>query len=159
MTWIDPKFQSIIDEGKQLVQEFLSCELSAIVLFCSRKEMSQVLIKEFEHKLINELEREVFLYELEFIEGRYFKEKNEIWLVDQYGNNLETLIHEYLHSIQTCSPRRENIVKFLTYRLTESSSGIESKVLTEWLEIEKQEGLESIKKRLKTEGDCEEFWN
>ncbi len=70
---------------------------------------------------------------------------------------METLIHECLHSIQECEPHRENIVKYLTYRLTQNPKVIEPLLLAEWKEIEQQEGIESIKRRLITQGDCEDF--
>ena len=157
MTWFDPEFQPVIDEAKELVYKMFLCDLSANVFHCSLKEIKDTVIKEFIDKLRSPLEREVFFFELAFIEGRYFRDKNEIWLVEHRGNNLETLIHEYIHSIQKCNPHRENIVKYLTYKITRNIKTIENNLLKEWVEIEKIEGIKDIKKRLVTSGDCDDF--
>lgn len=89
--------------------------------------------------------------------GKHFFLKNEIWLIQQDGEQYEILVHELLHSIQRCSPDREGIVYYLTYKLTKNPAVIPVKKLQEWQEIEKSVGLKTIVKQLLLEKGCEEF--
>lgn len=157
MTWIDQNLLPLLDKAKKMIEENFECTVTAKVYVCDLEELQNQMIEEFKEKLLTQLDREVFQYTLDNIEGRYLKKRNEIWLVSQRGENVETILHEYLHSIQKCTKNRENIVKYLTYKLTEKENVIEEEMLKEWLEIEKQEGLKKIKDRLLQPGDCEEF--
>lgn len=157
MTWSDPNLQPIIDQAKEMIEDYFNCRVTAQIFLCELEELQNQMIDEFKETLITNLDREIFHYTIENIEGRFIKNRNEIWLVNQKGDNLETIIHEYIHSIQKCTNHRENIVKFLTYKLTQKENVIEEGMLNEWLEIEKQEGLEKIKDRILKSGDCEEF--
>lgn len=157
MTWSDPNLQPIIDQAKEMIEDYFNCRVTAQIFLCELEELQNQMIDEFKETLITNLDREIFHYTIENIEGRFIKNRNEIWLVNQKGDNLETIIHEYIHSIQKCTHHRENIVKFLTYKLTQKENVIEEGMLNEWLEIEKQEGLEKIKDRILKSGDCEEF--
>jgi hypothetical protein len=88
---------------------------------------------------------------------RMVNHTHEIWLVQGRGENFPTLLHEMLHSIQKCTPNRENIVDFLVYKLTGQRDSILPEILADWIEIEKSIGLKNVKQRLISEGDCEEF--
>lgn len=157
MTWYDPNLQPIIDQAKKMIEEYFLCHVTSNVFLCTLEELQNQMIDEFRATLITPLDREVFQYTIENIEGRFFKNRNQIWLVSQRGDNLVTLLHEYIHSIQQCTNHRENIVKFLTYKLTAKENVIEKELLDEWLEIEKQEGLERIMNQILQPGDCEDF--
>lgn len=157
MTWYDPNLQPIIDQAKKMIEEYFSCQVTSKVFLCTLEELQNQMIDEFKDILKTALDKEVFQFTINNIEGRFIKNRNEIWLLSQRGENLDTLLHEYIHSIQQCTNHRENIVKFLTYKLTAKENVIETELLDEWLEIEKQEGLKKIKDQLLQPGDCEDF--
>ena len=113
-------------------------------------------------KIEKEIKREEFKGEIKkylprFIIGKYYAGENVIWLVEGKEVNLPALIHELLHSIQKCTPNRENIVDFLVYKMLDNENSIDQKVLKEWNEIEKTFGFKVIKERLLSERDCEDF--
>ena len=120
--------------------------------------MSQAVLEELEvhnysTQMIEHI-KEVYLHD---VIGKYFSQKNEIWLLDGKGVNIEVLTHELLHSIQRCKPNRENIVDYITYKLTGLTNQILDDILQEWNEIEKSIGFKVIVKQLLIEKDCEEF--
>lgn len=157
MVWHDPELQPLIQAAQKVLHKYYKIELTAIILVCTRNELVYEVFKEYEDIIMSNLQQKIFEKAIQDIEGRYFASSNEIWLVDQIGTNLETIIHEYLHSIQKCSPSREGIVYYVTYQLTNKQSQIDEYILTNWLEIEKEQGLKAIFKRILDIGDCEEF--
>ena len=157
MTWYDPNLQPIIDQAKKMIEEYFSCQVTSKVFLCTLEELQNQMIDEFKDILKTALDKEVFQFTINNIEGRFIKNRNEIWLVSQRGENLDTQLNEYIHSIQQCTNHREDIVKFLTYKLTAKENVIETELLDEWLEIENQEGLKKIKDQLLQSGDCEDF--
>ena len=114
MTWYDPNLQPIIDQAKKMIEEYFSCQVTSKVFLCTLEELQNQMIDEFKDILKTALDKEVFQFTINNIEGRFIKNRNEIWLLSQRGENLDTLLHEYIHSIQQCTNHRENIVKFLT---------------------------------------------
>ena len=146
MPWTTDRLNLLIVQARKLLlKEFPDTIFSADVFICSQMEM------------INRTKEEIKKYYPSFIIGKYFSKENIIWLVEGKGDNLPTLLHELLHSIQKCSPNRENIVDFLVHKMLDNVDSIDQKVLNEWNEIEKAVGFKAIKERLRSEGDCEDF--
>jgi hypothetical protein len=97
------------------------------------------------------------LYYIPFFIGKFFRKTNQILLVEGKGDNWVTLIHELLHSIQKCSPKRESITDFLTFIITKNINAIESRELTDWDDIMRLHGISAIKQRFLKMGNCEDF--
>lgn len=89
--------------------------------------------------------------------GKYFRLQDEIYLLHREGDNLTTLVHGLLHSIHQCSPNRENIVSYLTYRITQDASALNPHLQKEWEEIERDVGFKQIISKLVRAGDCEDY--
>lgn len=158
MPWQPEPFNSVIQEAKVFIFDNFKINTTANIFICSFNELEKTILKELKDTNINEekIEHIKKIY-IKRVIGKYFSKTNEIWLLEGKGNNLEVLIHELLHSIQKCSPNRENIVDFLTYKITGLRTQIPNETLKEWLEIEKSYGFKKIKHQFLLEEDCEDF--
>ncbi|MHA1734069.1 MAG: hypothetical protein ACTSU5_19175 [Promethearchaeota archaeon] len=162
MPWTNDRLRTLVGQTQQLLVREFRVNVTAEVLLCTREEMIRRFTREVEARASTEnwppehLENwKEFL--IPMVEGKYFGDTDEVWLVAGVGDTRPTLIHELLHSIQECHPKREPIVQFLTYRLTRDASTINGDLRGEWEEIERQTGLSGIKERLLKPGDCEDF--
>lgn len=145
-----------ISQASALIEEVFGVQVTGEVLIGTSTDITAPIIKSFAERaphLVPKIESLIL-----DLDGIYLKDIHEIWLVQgRGGENFTTLLHEMLHSIQKCVPNRENIVDYLVYKLTGQKNSILPEILTEWIEIEKSIGLKNIKKRLLSEGDCEDF--
>ena len=158
MPWSNPNLEEIIKEAKKKINDLITeVEITAITLVANAIEMKKEILTEGKLLKLPEKEMEDRIFLSEFTVGKYFKLKNEIWLVEGKGENSTTIIHEYLHSIQKCEPNREKIVEYITYKITGEEKGLSNAFIKEWEEIEKKEGFQKIINRLVNEGDCEDF--
>lgn len=158
MPWTTPELVDLVDQAKREISKFYSKKsLTATVLISTEEELVNALIQEKISEKTSEQDIRKIKILRSFIEGRYFKNKNEIWLVQQRGEKIGTLIHECLHSIQECSPNRERIVEYLTYKLTGDTNELLTARLKEWVEIKRSIGLKKIIDQLLLQKDCEEF--
>jgi len=158
MPWITDSFSETVVEAKKLIWQEFEIHADAIVLLCTQKEMiDRVILELSTRKIPKQRLNNLIQFILPLLVGKYFKETNEIWLIEEKGDNFSTLIHELLHSIQVCSPHREGLVDFLTYKITGDQTIIDPFLLKEWKELEMMHGLEAIKKRLLIPSDCEDF--
>ena len=158
MPWKDISISHLVDSAQVLIQsEFGLTPLPEFYL-CTRDELIQATLEELRTNKINP---ESIRYAQEFllpsIIGKFFKLTKQIWLVDGLGTNIDTILHELLHSIQECFGSREPITDFITFHLTGNRAYINEYDLENWLEIEKKNGWIQIKKRYIKNGDCEEF--
>lgn len=145
MPWTTDRLESLISEARTLLLREFPDNFSASIYICSQAEMIDKTKEEMRETLAR------------FVIGKYFAKENMIWLVEGNGVNLPTLIHELLHSIQKCSPHREQIVEYIVYKLLEHSCSIDQALLRDWEEIETSVGFDKIKERLLSEGDCEDY--
>lgn len=161
MPWTTKELEKIAKEAKSLVaKEFkiLSSKLDNPIFIASKEELQQAILDELKQlHYSNHAIQKIQERFLPFVIGKYFKLTNEIWLLHGKEDNIYTIVHELLHSIQRCEPNREGIVDFLTYKITGSSQYIDHFELADWLEIEKTTSYAKIKMRLIGEGDCEDF--
>lgn len=158
MPWQPEPFNDIIKKGRDLINNNFNIIPSPIIYVCSYEEMKESVLEELrsrefsEHK-INQIKK----YYLHKIAGKFFKKTNQIWLLVGKGDNLETLVHELLHSIQKCEPNREKIVDYMTYKLTGISTNILVDIIKEWKEIENSYGIKKIKQQILLKKNCEEL--
>ena len=158
MGWITPEFEELVEVAKKKIKKELSIEPKAQIHLTDKEGLIKRFIEELEEKKIPE--EEIQLFRKKYITrtiGKYFSKEDEILILSEEGEDLETIIHEFLHSIQKCRPNREGIVDYLTFKITGTKKYIEPYELENWLEIEKTNGYKKIKERLLTQGDCEEF--
>ncbi len=157
MPWTSHKIDQIARKLATLIYQEFKITPSCPAFLCTRKELQQRIHQHEYYQRLQEQERKYFDYTLLYICGKYFSSTQEIWIVDECSNKQEILFHELLHSIQKCSPNREKIVSYLSWKILQDPTAIEEEIQHEWEEIEQQYGLAKIKQRLITEGDCEEF--
>lgn len=156
MVWQDEQVNELVQKAKDILRELISKRIEAEVYICTFNELKSTLENELQ-ETVSENELKYIMRRIEYIDGRYFKKKNEIWLVNDRGVNLDTILHELIHSIQECSENREGIVYYVTYKLTKNKEHINDYLLKDWEEIEKIHGMKKIISRILKEGDCEEF--
>ena len=158
MPWQPESLSNLVKKARELINKFFNIQTIIEVYLCTEDEMSQAVLVELEMSKYSQVMidhiKEIYLKE---IIGKYFSRKNEIWLLEGKGDNLEVLVHELLHSIQRCSPNREKIVDYLTYKLTGLTNQITDDILQEWKGIEKSLVFKTIVKQFLNEKDCEEF--
>ncbi len=161
MTWTSRELEVMVDKAKRVVARELNISYSDLkcpVYLASREELDNAIIDELRqlHYLENDIQR-IIRYYLPFVIGKYFQLSKQIWVLYGKGDNMDTIIHELLHSIQSCEPNREGIVNYLTYKISGNLEFINEYVLEDWQEIERISSYLAIKNRLITEGDCEDF--
>ena len=154
MPWTNDNLDLLVSQARKILLNEFPDLFTAQIYVCTQLEMIERIKKEVKRE---EFKSGIKKYLARFIIGKYFAVENIIWLVEGKGENLPTLIHELLHSIQECSPHRENIVNFLVYKMLDNTDFIDQKVLKEWIEIQKTVSYKEIKERLLSEGDCEDF--
>ena len=142
MPWSNDTFRSRIEQARAKIDAYLGISPDALVFLCTRDEMTARLKAEL-------LQRGTMTDKVAFLEthvfplllGKYFANTNEIWLIEGKGDIDAILIHELLHSVQKCDPKRENICDYLTYRITNDPTVMEGKLRTEWAEIDMHRDL------------------
>ncbi len=145
-----------IDKAKQLIFEHFQLTIETEIYICTIEEMTNRLNQIYAPKAGTIFEKIKPL--IRYLDGKYFKEEQEIWLIEGRGENFPTIMHEMIHSIQKCNTiHREPIVHYLTFKLTGDKAGIYNTLIEDWKEIERINGFKRIKERLISEGDCEDF--
>ena len=158
MPWQPEPFNSVIKEAKVLIFDHFKINTSANIFICSFSELEKAILKELKDTNITEEKIEhIKKIHIKRVIGKYFSKTNDIWLLEGKGNNIEVLMHELLHSIQKCSPNREKIVDYLTYKITGLRTQIPNEIFKEWREIEKNYGYKKIKTPFLLQKDCEDF--
>ncbi|HMF31671.1 MAG TPA: hypothetical protein VKK79_09665 [Candidatus Lokiarchaeia archaeon] len=158
MPWTSNTLETLVSQALAAVTQILQVQPNAIVLVCTKQEMTQKVIAELATYQLSQARLEWYKQSvIPFIIGKYFLQNNEIWLVDGKGDKWEVLIHELLHSVQKCRPNRERITDYLTFKLTQDPTTIDPRILTEWNQLEQDYGLKAIIARFLRQGDCEEF--
>ncbi len=152
---ISDQLLELVSRGRILIEKVFGVQVTAEIRVGTSTDLIPPIRKSFTKRaphLVPKIESLI-----PDLDGIYLKDTHEIWIVQGRGENFQTVLHEMLHSIQNCTPNRENIVDFLVYTLVGLNDSILPEVLTEWNEIEKSVGLKSIQTRLLSKGDCEEF--
>ena len=148
------------DAQEIIIKEF-GVGSNAEVFFCTINEFKQrFATEEMDTKFSPDIRELILKRVVPILEGKVWKNTNEIWLINGKGDNLGTLIHEYIHSIHVCRPHREPIVEYLSMIICEDhniSYNINRNLYSEWEMIEKDVGFETIKKQILKKGDCEDF--
>lgn len=158
MPWKNPVIDSMIEDAKILVSTLYPVmSLTAEVFVTTRAELLVEAIKEKQSEGGTEKELVDINLWIDYTDGKYFKYKHEIWLIQDDGEKLGTIIHEFLHSIQKCHTNRERIVEYLTYKLTNDPKELVRARLREWQEIERTVGINGIRDQLLRDENCEEF--
>ena len=150
-------FLKLVTEAKQLITQEFKVQMNANVELCTQNELVRKILEDAQKRNLSVAEIQSISLLFPFLYGKYFKHSNTAWVIRGKGDNLSVIVHELLHSIQICNPRRENIVDYITFRLTNEAKFIDPLVKREWEEIEKIYGWERIKQRILIEGDCENF--
>lgn len=162
MPWLTDAFQERVRQHEQLIEREFETSITARSFLCSREEMRDRFCTEVELRGIEENWDEITIRIWKeriaiHVDGKFFSETNEIWVVDGQPEMEGTILHELLHSVQVCEPHREGIVAYLTYKLLGNLNLINPLLRQDWEEIERQNGLDRIKNRLLQQGDCEDF--
>lgn len=157
MPWQNLESFELTKKAQFLLKKHYNFEIKSQVYIVTEEEMVVNVLEEQTKIGRTTKELEMIKIELKYILGRYFATKDEIWLVEGKGVVIDVLFHELLHVKQKCTPHREHIVDYLTYKITRNKEFIKDSVVKDWEEIEKNEGLKKILERLQKEGDCEEF--
>ncbi len=155
----------LVREAKTLVEQFLDVGIPEIPVYVTteeglKRELAKLYMKRGYSK---EDAEEIAARNVRFLRALYLREEGMILLKEGSGENLQTLVHEFLHIVQKCdgSPlRREKIVIFLTYRMLQDKFEhdlLTRAVVEEWEAKERSVGLERIKQRLLEEGDCNDL--
>jgi hypothetical protein len=140
------------------VQDFVGIFPTTPVLFCSVSEMNETTEIELNGRGISQKRLDILKkHFFELLLGKYFASKNEIWIVEDKGAPDSVIIHELLHSIQKCRPNRESICDYVTFKISQDPTAMESRKRLEWQEIEKNNGLPRIIENFLSTIDCEEF--
>ncbi|MHA1944846.1 MAG: hypothetical protein ACXAC6_01190 [Candidatus Hodarchaeales archaeon] len=145
----------LISQTSDLIFEAFGVRVSAEIFLGTPEDLVTPVTQVFTERAPHLIPKITQL--IPYINGIYLKEAHEIWIVEGKGENISTLLHEMLHSIQECDPNRENITDYLVYKLTGLQNDILPEILAEWVEIEKSFGFKRIKRRFITNGDCEDF--
>ena len=158
MPWSNDKLRSKIEQSRTSIEAFLGIVPDAVVYLCTRDEMTarvkaELLQRGTSTSKVAFLETHVFSLLL----GKFFASTNEVWLIEGKGATDAILVHELLHSVQKCYPKRENICDYLTYRITNDTTIMEGKLRTEWAEIERVHSIDQIKSRFLADGNCEDI--
>lgn len=156
MVWQDDSLQNLVQEAKELLRTLFSNDFTTEIYICSFDELQSAITTELKGTMPDR-EFSQIMRSLNYTDGRYFKKKNQIWLVNDRGVNVDTIIHELLHTIQICSPHREGIVYYITYKITHNDSHIKKFMLQDWIEIEKTYSFKLIIQQLFKNTDCENF--
>lgn len=158
MPWNNPELDLTVKKAKKLIKKYFpKSPLTAPILVANKRELMNGIVLEGEELRLSKtqiLERKILS---KYVQGKYFKKSNTIWLLEGKGENLNTIIHELLHSIQNCDPNRENIVEYITYKLTGEENGLNQSFINEWTGIEQKIGMQKISQQLLKEKDCEVF--
>jgi len=139
LVWEEEHLIPLIREAQRRIRKlYPQSTLDARIYICTLEELRNVVITELHARKITISEIKRVTANLDEIDGKYFKKTHEIWLVQDRGTNLDTIIHELLHSIQKCHLDREDIVYYITYKLTDNPDHINPFTLKDWQEIEQQ---------------------
>lgn len=158
MPWETDLFRNLVDKAKEDINSFFGIKPKVNVLICSYDEMKTSLIQDFETRNLPAKILEFHLnYTINDVIGKYFSDTKTILILENFSDHYFLLIHELLHSIQKCHPHREAIVDYISFIISKDERAIDSQLLYEWLQIEKNYGEKSIIKQLLLEKDCEEF--
>ena len=116
MPWTTKELENLAGKAKSLVaKEFKisSSKLDIPIFIVSIEEMQQAILDELNqlHYSKEAIQKIQKLY-LPFVIGKYLKLTSEIWLLQGKGDNIDTIVYELFHSIQSCEPNREGIVDF-----------------------------------------------
>ena len=161
MPWQTQKLNEMVSTAKSLVAKSFNYPVSDLktqIYIAQKDELITEIISEL--KILNyskESITKIKNHYLSFVVGKFFRFTNEIWLLHNKGENIDTIVHEFLHSIQKCKPNREGIVDYLTYKITGNLKYINFYDLSDWQEIEKSVSFQKIQKRLISDGDCQDF--
>ncbi|MFV2016352.1 MAG: hypothetical protein ACC656_13045 [Candidatus Heimdallarchaeota archaeon] len=161
MPWLNSDFKNMVSKAKLMISTELNIPLENLitpVFTTTLGEIAQAVLVVLQHKNYGEAQIDYIESQLlPNVVGKYFSLKREIWVLQDKGENIETIVHELLHSVQKCSPNREGIVDYITFKITGVSSFMSSYHLANWQEIERTDSFEAIKDRLSNKGDCEDF--
>jgi hypothetical protein len=161
MPWQTQELQKLVLTAKNLVVktfQLLISDLKTQVFIAQKDELQNAILAELkELKYSQKAISKIKTYFLPYVIGKFFKLTNEIWVLHGKGDNVDTIVHEFLHSIQKCETNREGIVDYLTYRMTGNQQYLDVYELVDWQELEKSVSLKKIKEKLISIGDCQDF--
>ena len=158
MPWLSNDFSLIVSRAKKLIEKEFGVKTKTKPYLCNKEEIIVQTKKELS-KFDLSKENYIKLVEsvLPSLMGKFFKDMDEIWIIEEETNNFPLIVHELLHSIQICSPQREGIVDYITYKLTGSRTCIDPYIKEDWKELERIHGFFLIKKQLLRKGNCEDL--
>lgn len=157
MPWDNTELHPVIQKARNVLQIHFDDAFETPIRICKLSEIRKETIREGNMDGKNETQIKRIQSIMPFMRGKFFHSLQQIWLVEEKGENLFTIVHELIHSIQKCAPKRETITFFICYKILDDSSRLTKSELNDWLAIEKMVGFERIKTRLFTPGHCEEF--
>lgn len=158
MPWKTETLNQLEAKVRTLIQEQFEIDFNVRIWVCDELEMENAVIDELKAQQISPQRIAYFKSNfIPFIIGKFFRQSNQILLIQGKGEIISVLLHEILHSIQRCAPHRENIVDYIVFRILHKRNEIAENIIHDWEELEKIHGFEKIKARLIHTGDCEDF--
>lgn len=160
--WYTDELHKLFNKARNLVENFLKIKLPEVKVYISTEEyLVEILTDIYVKKgYTKKKAQKMAVKQAKFIRGLYIRKKKTIFLKEDVGENLQTLVHELLHVVQKCdkSPiRKEKIVIFLTYLILKDRfehDHLTRKIVEEWQRKISNKSAEIVKRRLLQEGDC-----
>lgn len=157
MSLTSNSFLTLVTEARQLILREFGINTSAKVELCTELELAEIILDDAQRRKLSNQEIQHIKQLLPFLYGKYFLHSHTAYVILGRGDNLAIIVHELLHSIQVCSPNREDIVDYISYKLTNEAKFIDPALKREWEELERIYTWEKIKHRLLIAGNCEDF--
>jgi len=150
-------FLNLVAEARKLILREFNVHTSAKVELCTEIELAEIILDDAQRRNLSKQKIQHIMQLLPFLYGKYFLHSHTAYVILGRGDNLAIIIHELLHSIQLCASNREDIVDYISYKLTNETKFIDPALKREWEELERIYTWEKIKHRLLIAGNCEDF--
>ena len=159
MSLTSKTFLELVTQARQLITQEFNIETTARMECCTEKEITDIIVRDAQDRNLSNATIQSMLRKIPFLHGIYFRHTNTAYVIFGKGNNLPIITHELMHSIQVCSPHRDDILDYISYKLTDDTRFIDPVLKREWEERERIYTWQRIKTRILREGDCEDFDN
>jgi len=163
--WYTDELHKLFNKAKNLVENFLKIKIPEVKVYITTEKYLVVILTNIYIKkgYVWEKARKIAVKQAKLIHGLYIRKRKTVFLKEDVGENLQTLVYELLHVIQKCdkSPiRKVKIVIFLTCLILKDKfkhDYLTEKIIEEWWRRISDKSVEVVKRRLLHEGDCNDI--
>lgn len=159
MSLTSKTFLKLVTQARQLITQEFNIETIASVECGTEKEIMDIIVRDAQERNLSNATILSMLRKIPFLYGIYFKHSSSAYVIFGKGNNLPIITHELLHSIQVCNPHRDDILDYISYKLTDDVRFIDPVLKREWGDRERIYTWKRIKARILRDGDCDDFDN